>query len=78
MTVLSEMDFIHSTKESGNKDAEYIFYNGKFSEDEQGEIWIKCFSWTLLEQRTQNISMISKLMSQSRNVFCIILKILFS
>ena len=43
--------------QSENKDAECIFCNGKFSEDEQGEIWIKCFSWTLPEQRTQNKSM---------------------
>ena len=39
-TILSETDFIYSTKESENKDAECVFCNGKFSEDEQGEIWI--------------------------------------
>ena len=45
--VLFEIDFMYSTKESENKDAECIFYNGKFSEDERGEIWIKCFSCSL-------------------------------
>ena len=48
---------MYSTKGSESKDAECIFCNGKFSEDEQGEIWIKCFSWTLPEKRTQIISM---------------------
>ena len=47
--VLSETDFMYSTKESEHKDAECIICNGKFSEEEQGEIWIKCFSWTLAE-----------------------------
>ena len=56
-TVLSEIDFIYSTKESENKDAECIFCNGKFSEDEQGKIRIKCFNWTLPEQRMQSVSM---------------------
>ena len=55
-TVLSEIDFMYSTEESENKDIEWIFYNGKFSEDEQRKIWTKCFSWTLPEQRTQSIS----------------------
>ena len=36
--VLSEIDFMYSTKESENKDAECIFCNGKFSKDEQGQI----------------------------------------
>ena len=54
--VFSEADFMYSTKKSENKDTECIFCNGKFSEDEQLEILIKCLSWTLLEQRTQNIS----------------------
>ena len=53
--VLFEIDFEYSTKESENKDSECIFRNGKFYEDEQREIWIKCFSWTLAEQRTQYI-----------------------
>ena len=44
-TVLSEIDFMYSTKESENKDAEYNFCSGKFAENEQGEIWIKCFCW---------------------------------
>ena len=48
---------MYSTKESENRDAECIFCNGKFSEDEQGEIWIKCFSRTLPKQRTQSIPM---------------------
>ena len=56
-TVLSDTDFIYSTKKSENKDVECIFCNGKFSEDEQGEIWMKCFSWTLQVQRTESISM---------------------
>ena len=50
--VLSEFDFMCSTKESENKDAEYIFYKGKFSEYERGEISMKCFScslWTHLD-----------------------------
>ena len=59
--VLSQIDFMYSTKESENKDAECIFCNGKFSKDEQEEIWIKCFSWTLPEQRTQSISMTYRL-----------------
>ena len=36
--VLSEIAFIYSTKKSENKDTECIFYTGKLSEDEQGEI----------------------------------------
>ena len=36
--ILSGMDFVYFTKESENKDAECIFCNGKFSEDERGEI----------------------------------------
>ena len=36
--VLSQIDFMYSTKESENKDAECIFCNGKFSEDEREEI----------------------------------------
>ena len=36
--VLLKIDFIYSTKESENRDAECIFCNGNFSEDEQGEI----------------------------------------
>ena len=35
-TVLSEIHSMYSIKEPENKDAECIFYNGKFSEDEQG------------------------------------------
>ena len=45
--VLSEIDLMYSTKKSENKDPEYIFCNGKFSEDERGEIWIKCFRCSL-------------------------------
>ena len=47
--MLSEIDFINSIKESENKNAEYIFCNGKFSKDEGGEIWIKCFSCSVWE-----------------------------
>ena len=36
--VLSEIDFMYSTKKSENKDAECIFCNGKFFKDERGEI----------------------------------------
>ena len=68
---------MYSTKKSENKDAECIFCNGKFSEDEQGEIWIKCFRWTLPEQRTQSISMTFKNRLQAEMVFCIILKNVF-
>ena len=32
--VLSEIDFMCSTRESENKDADYIFCNEKFAEDE--------------------------------------------
>ena len=45
--VLSETDFMYSTKEPENKDAECIFCNGKFSEDEREENWVKCFSCSL-------------------------------
>ena len=45
--VLSEIDFMNSTKESENKNAECISYKGKFFEDEGGEIFIKCFSCLL-------------------------------
>ena len=45
--ILSEIDFLYSTKESKNESAECMFSNGKFSEDDQGEIWIKCFSSSL-------------------------------
>ena len=40
-TVLSEIDFMYSTKESEYKDAECIFRNGKFSENKHLEILIK-------------------------------------
>ena len=42
---LSEIDFMYSIKESASKDGKikkqvkYIFCSGKFSEEEQGEIW---------------------------------------
>ena len=42
--VLSEIDFMYSTKQSESKDAKCNFCNGKFSKNERGEIWIKCFS----------------------------------
>ena len=45
--VLPEIGFMYSTKESENKDAECIFCNGKFSEDEIEEIWIQCFNCSL-------------------------------
>ena len=45
--VLSETDLMYSTKEPANKDAECIFYNGKFPEDERREIWIQYFSCCL-------------------------------
>ena len=38
---------MYSTKESENKDGESIFCNGNFSEDEYGEIRIKCFNYPL-------------------------------
>ena len=37
---------MYSPTESENKDAECIFWNGKFSEDERAEISIKCFSYS--------------------------------
>ena len=58
--VLSEIDFMYSTKQSVNKDAKCIFCNGKFSEDKQREIWIKCFIWTLPDQRTQSMTFINR------------------
>ena len=80
---LSETDFLNSTKESKNKDAECMFCNGKFSEDEQGEIWIKSFSCSLcapldcaVAENAEYIYDFYKL-NQSRNGFCIILKISF-
>ena len=61
--LLFEINSLYSTKESKNKNAVCIFCNGKLSEDERAEIWIKCFSfplcahlWTVPQQRTQNIS----------------------
>ena len=45
--VLSEVDFIYSTKELETKDDKCIFCNRKFSKDERGEISIKCFSCSL-------------------------------
>ena len=33
---------MYSTKQSENKEAEYIFCNGIFSEDKRREIWIQC------------------------------------
>ena len=33
--ILSEIDFMHSTKESKNNDDECILCSGKFSKDEQ-------------------------------------------
>ena len=66
LTVSSEIDLKYTIKESENKDAECIFCNEKLLEDEQGEIWIKCFRWTLQEQRKQSISisLINKLEAQ--------------
>ena len=55
LTILSEIDVMYSTKQSENKDAEFIFWNGKFSEDEEGEISIMSFSCTLQEQRMHSI-----------------------
>ena len=52
---LSEIDFMYSTKESENKDVECISCNENFSEDVQGEIWIKCFSWTLPDKRKHSV-----------------------
>ena len=40
LTVLSEIDFKYSTKKSENKDPECFFCKEKFSEDEQGEIYM--------------------------------------
>ena len=45
--VLYEIGSMYLIKESVNKDFECIFCDGKFSEDERGEIWIKCFSYSL-------------------------------
>ena len=45
--VLSEIDLIHSTKESENKDAKYIFCNGKVFKVERREIFIMCFRCSL-------------------------------
>ena len=45
--LLSETDFMHSIKESENKDVKCIFCDEKFFEDERREIWIKCFSCSL-------------------------------
>ena len=50
--VLSEIDFMYSTKESENKESECIFFKGKFFEDDLGEIWIECFQcflWAYLD-----------------------------
>ena len=55
--VLSEADFMYLTIKSENKYAECIFCNGKFSEDEQGEISVNCFRWTSPEQIMQSICM---------------------
>ena len=58
--VLSEIHCICSTQELGNKDIECIFCNRKFSKDERGEIWIKCFScflWTQLDCTEAEIAM---------------------
>ena len=35
--VLYEIDYMYSAKELENKDAECIFFNGNFCEDERGE-----------------------------------------
>ena len=42
--VIFEIEFKCSTERSKNKDVECIFCNGKFSEDERGEICIMCSS----------------------------------
>ena len=73
--MLSEIDFMHSTKESENKDIECIFCNGKFSQDERGEIWVKCFCDSLLAhldctpaEKAEYIGDFHK-QNQSRNFF---------
>ena len=57
--VLFEIDFMHSTKESENKEVECIFYNGKFSKDERGELRIKGCSlrahWTIRAEKAKYI-----------------------
>ena len=45
--VESKIDFMCSTKESEKKDAECIFYNENFSEDERGKHLNKCFTCSL-------------------------------
>ena len=48
--VLPDIDFMYSTKETEDKDAEHIFCKEKFSENERREIWmwwIKCFSFSV-------------------------------
>ncbi|XP_023214317.1 PHD finger protein ALFIN-LIKE 8-like [Centruroides sculpturatus] len=45
--VSSVMDFVPSTKEPENEDAECIFCNGKFCEDERVKIWVQCFICSL-------------------------------
>ena len=42
--------------ESEIKGASVSSVRRKFSEDERGEIWIKCFNWILPEQRMQSMS----------------------
>lgn len=45
--VSSVMDFIPNTTEPDDKDAECIFCNGKYSNDQRGEVWIRCVSCSL-------------------------------
>ena len=60
--VLSQINFVYSTKESENKDAVCIFCNGKFSEDEEEKFGLSVTpilcggTWALPEQKTQSMS----------------------
>ena len=78
--VLSEIDFIYSTKELENKDTECICCNGKFFEDEREEIWIyfSYSQWGHLDfAGAENAEYVCDFYKQtrSRSGFCIILKI---
>ena len=77
--VLSEIDYMYSTKESENKDTKCFFCNEKISEDERGEIWNMCFGCSLWAHlgstAAENADCEFYKHNPRRNGFCIISKI---
>ncbi|GFY10083.1 HTH_Tnp_Tc3_2 domain-containing protein [Trichonephila clavipes] len=69
------IDFMPSTEESENKDAECIFCSGKFSEDHRGKISFQCSSCFLskhlqLQLLEDGLALGSECVRETTNSFC--------